>query len=68
MVGATYSYSVSSTGGGTPVTSSGTVTSAAQDVTGINVSSLSSGTLTFSVAITNGAVHGQPTTTSTTLS
>ena len=68
VVGATYSYSVSSTGGGTPVTGSSTVTSAAQDVTGINVSSLSSGTLTFSVAITNGAGAGQATSATTTLS
>src|SRR5271157_2823075 len=53
--GATYNYTVSSSGGGTAVTGSGSVTSATQDVTGINVSTLSGGTLTFSVALTNSA-------------
>ena len=48
-VGDTYSYTVSSSAGGTPVTGSGTVTSATQDVTGINLSALSDGTLSFSV-------------------
>jgi large repetitive protein len=64
-VGATYDYAISSDGGGTPVTGSGTVTSATQDVTGINVSSLPNGTLTFSVKLTNGAGAGEPTTAAT---
>ena len=55
MVGTTYAYTISSSAGGTPVTGSGTVTSATQDVTGINVSSLPDGTLTFSVTLTNAA-------------
>ena len=42
-----------SSGGGTAVTGSGSVTSTTQDVTGINVSSLSDGTLTFSVTLTD---------------
>jgi hypothetical protein len=54
-VGATYNYSVTSNGGGAPVTGSGTITSAAQQVTGINVSSLPEGTLTFSVTLTDPA-------------
>ena len=54
-VGDTYSYTISSTGGPAAVTASGTVTSATQDVTGINVSSLPDGTLTFSVTLTNAA-------------
>ncbi len=52
-VDATFNYSISSDGGGTPVTGSGTITLAAQDVTGINVSSLLNGTLTFSVTLTD---------------
>ena len=57
-IGATYNYTVSSSAGGTAVTGSGTVTSATQDVTGINVSTLPNGTLTFSVTLTNGAGTG----------
>ena len=52
-VGDTYSYTVSSSGGGTAVTGSGSVTSATQNVTGINVASLPDGTLTFSVTLTS---------------
>ena len=37
------------------MTGSGTVTSATQHVTGIDVSSLGDGTLTFSVTLTNAA-------------
>ena len=37
------------------MTGSGSVTSATQDITGINVSSLSNGTLTFSVTLTDAA-------------
>ena len=54
-MGATYTYTINSAGGGTAVTGSGTVTSATQDVTGINVSSLPDGTLTFSVTLTDAA-------------
>jgi cyclophilin family peptidyl-prolyl cis-trans isomerase len=53
QVGATYNYSVTSSGGGTAVTGSGTVSSATQQVTGINVSSLADGTLTYSVTLTD---------------
>ncbi len=68
QVGATYTYSVSSSGGGTDVTGSGTVTATDQDVTGINVSSLSDGTLTYSVTLTDTAgVTGQAVTATATL-
>jgi len=61
-VGATYSYTITSSGdsAATSVTGSGTVISATQDVTGINVSSLPDGALTFSVTLTNGAGTGAP--------
>ncbi|MGA2031650.1 MAG: peptidylprolyl isomerase [Thermoguttaceae bacterium] len=56
-VGDTYKYTVSSSGGGSPVTGSGTVSSASQDVTAVNVSSLSDGTLTYSATLTDTAGH-----------
>ena len=56
-VGDTYNYSVTSSGGGTAVTGSGTVSSATQQVAGINVSSLTDGTLTYSVTLTNAAAQ-----------
>ena len=52
-VGDTYAYTVSSSGGGTAVSGNGSVATATQDVTGINISSLPDGTLTFSVTLTN---------------
>lgn len=56
-VGTTYAYTITSSGGGTPVTGSGTVTSATQSRTGVNVSSLSDGTLTLSVILTDAAAN-----------
>ncbi len=53
--GTTYNYTVTSSGGGASVSGSGSVTSASQDVTGINVSSLANGTLTYSVTLTSAA-------------
>ena len=67
MVGATYTYSAASSGGGTPVTGSGTVSSATQDVTGIDLASLPSGTVTFSVKLSNGAGAGATVTATTIL-
>jgi hypothetical protein len=64
-VGATYKYTVTSSGGGTPVTGSGTITSASQQVTGINVSTLLDGTLTYSVTLTDAAGHTGSTVTAT---
>ena len=54
-MGDTYAYTISSSAGGTAVTGSGSVTSATQDVNGINISSLPDGTLTFSVTLTDPA-------------
>lgn len=54
-VGASYSYTVTSAGGGTPITGSGTITSATQAITDINLSSLPDGTLTLSVVLTDSA-------------
>lgn len=54
-VGATYSYTVISNGGSGSVTGSGTITSATQQVTGINVSALPDGVLTISAKLTDTA-------------
>ncbi|MCP2671226.1 choice-of-anchor D domain-containing protein, partial [Maricaulaceae bacterium EIL42A08] len=54
VVGTTYDFTISSDGGGTPVTGSGSVTSAGQQVSGIDVSGLGDGTLTLSVTLTDG--------------
>ncbi|MCE5268559.1 MAG: peptidylprolyl isomerase [Planctomycetaceae bacterium] len=54
-VGATYNYTVTSSGGSGSVTGSGTITSATQQITGINVSGLPEGTLTYSVTLTDTA-------------
>ncbi|MBW4982658.1 hypothetical protein KZZ07_08900 [Mameliella sp. CS4] len=49
----TFDYTISSDGGGTPVTGSGTITSATQQVTGLDLSGLADGTLTLSVTLTD---------------
>jgi hypothetical protein len=54
-VGTDYSYTISSSGGGTPVTNSGTIATATDQITGIDVSGLTDGTLTLSVTLTDGA-------------
>ncbi|MGO9109761.1 MAG: peptidylprolyl isomerase, partial [Thermoguttaceae bacterium] len=54
-VGTTYNYSITSSGGGSPITGSGSVTSATQSISGINVTSLSDGSLTYSVTLTDFA-------------
>ncbi|MTI88654.1 MAG: hypothetical protein FH748_11875 [Balneolaceae bacterium] len=51
--GADYAYSISSDGGGTNVTGSGTMSGTSQAVTGVDVSGLSDGTLTVSVTLTD---------------
>ena len=53
-VGATYNYTFSSTGGGGTVGASGTVASAGQTISGINLSGLGDGTITLSVTLANG--------------
>ncbi|WP_343858626.1 Calx-beta domain-containing protein [Fulvivirga kasyanovii] len=52
-VGSTYNYTFSSSGGGTPVTGSGTVSSAGQQISGIDLSGLGDGTITLSVTLTD---------------
>jgi hypothetical protein len=54
-VGTSYSYSISSSGGWDPVGDSGTVTSAGETVSGIDVSGLNRGRLTLSVTLTDAA-------------
>ena len=54
-VGASYNYSISSSGGGSNVTGSGTLSSATQSVSGINLGGLGDGTLTLNVLVTDAA-------------
>jgi hypothetical protein len=62
-VGASYSWSISSSGGGTPVNGSGTIALAGQQVTGINVTALADGTLTLSATLTDSVGNpGSPVT------
>lgn len=49
----TYSYSISSSGGGTPITGTGEITAADQQITGIDCSTLSEGTLTLTAYLTD---------------
>jgi hypothetical protein len=67
-IGATYSYTITSDAGGAEVTGGGTIASATEQVSGIDVSSLPDGTLTFSVTLTDTAGNaGSPATASATL-
>ena len=67
-VGDTYHYTVTSTGGSGQVTGSGTVTSATQTVSPIDLSPLVDGSLTFSVTLTDNLGNvGAPATTNATL-
>ena len=55
-VGATFDYTITSSGGGTAVTGSGgPLTAATQTVSNINVSGLANGTLTLSVTLTDAS-------------
>jgi cyclophilin family peptidyl-prolyl cis-trans isomerase len=65
-VGATYDYTVKTSGGSGSVTGTGTITSATQQITGINVSSLADGTLTYSVTLTDTAHNAGTAATATT--
>jgi len=57
-VGATYNYSINDTDSATPaVTGSGTVSSATEQITGLNVSSLTDSTLTLTVYLTDIATN-----------
>jgi hypothetical protein len=57
-IGAIYSYSIESSGGGTPVTGTGTIATGTDQITGIGVNGLSDGTLTLTVALTDVAGNG----------
>lgn len=62
-VGSTYSFTISSSGGGTPVTGSGTISSATESITGLNLSGLNDGTLTVSATLTDPSSNvGSPVT------
>jgi uncharacterized repeat protein (TIGR01451 family) len=54
-VGALYDYSISSDGGGSAVSGSGTIASASEQITGLDLSGLGDGTLTLSVTLTDSA-------------
>lgn len=51
--GASYSYTISSSGGGTPVTGTGNVSADPQQIAGIDLSGLGDGTLTLSLTLTD---------------
>ncbi len=51
----TYNYTFSSSGGGTNVTGSGTITGSNQKITNINLGGLNDGTITLSVTLTDSA-------------
>ncbi len=63
-VGSTYALTISSSGGGTNVTRSGTVASATDAFSSLDLSGLGDGTLTYSVVLTDAA--GNTTTRTTT--
>lgn len=52
--GAGYAYTVTSSGGGTPVTGSGTIGADPEQITGLDFTGLADGTLTVSVTLTDG--------------
>ncbi|WP_421696435.1 inverse autotransporter beta domain-containing protein [Aestuariivirga sp.] len=53
--GASYSFTIVSSGGGTPVTGTGTISSPQQQVTGLDLSGLGDGTLTLSLTLSDAA-------------
>ncbi len=57
-VGTTYNYTFSSNGGGTNATGSGTIVTATDQITGIDLSGLGDGTTTLSVTLTDTAGNG----------
>jgi hypothetical protein len=52
-ISSTYVYSITSSGGGTPVNNSGTLSAVSQTLTGINLSGLGDGTLNVSFTLTD---------------
>ncbi|MBO0322299.1 gliding motility-associated C-terminal domain-containing protein [Muricauda sp. CAU 1633] len=62
-VGATYDYTFSSDGGGTDVTGTGTITTATDQISSIDLSGLGDGTITLSVTLTDDSNNeGNPAT------
>jgi hypothetical protein len=53
VVDYTYNYSITSSGGGSVVTGSGTISSVPQNITGLNLSGLIDGTLVVSLTLTD---------------
>jgi hypothetical protein len=64
-IGATFTYTITSNGGAGSVTGTGTISSATQQITGIDVSTLADGMLTFSVRLTDAAGNLGPAVTAT---
>lgn len=56
-VGATFDYEITSSGGGTPVSGSGTIAAATDQVTGLDLSGLGDGTLTLTATLTDAALN-----------
>lgn len=56
-VGATYNYTITSSGGGTAVTGNSSIATVTQSVTGVDVSGLVDGTLTVSLTLTDGSAN-----------
>jgi hypothetical protein len=52
--GSTFSFTISSSAGGTPVSGSGAITSSRQQVSGLDLTGLADGTLTLSVTLSDG--------------
>ncbi|PZX55697.1 hypothetical protein LV85_00922, partial [Algoriphagus chordae] len=63
-IGTTYEYTFTSSGGGTPVTGTGTILTATDQTTGINLSGLGVGTVNLTVSLTDASNNrGLPATT-----
>ncbi|RAI88307.1 MBG domain-containing protein [Algoriphagus yeomjeoni] len=54
-IGTTYEYTFTSSGGGTPVTNTGTILTATDQITGIDLSGLGLGTITLTVNLTDAS-------------
>ncbi|CUH89335.1 hypothetical protein PH5382_03281 [Phaeobacter sp. CECT 5382] len=63
--GAQYDYTIASDGGGADVTGNGTIATASDQITGIDISGLGDGTLTLSVVLTDAAGQAGSTATDT---
>lgn len=59
-VGADYIYTFSSSGGGTNVTGSGIITTATDQISGIDLSGLNGGTISLSVSLIDNTGHSGP--------